>query len=74
MHGRYIMQASAQGHLDVVLLLLEHGASVDAVDSIGASALHSACQFNRFDCVQYLVKEGADVGQAGLLRRGLEDC
>ncbi|KAL5015430.1 hypothetical protein ScPMuIL_009700 [Solemya velum] len=49
------------GHLDVVKLLLENGASVNMVNNVGDSALHRAAYTGRMNMVMLLLGHGADV-------------
>jgi hypothetical protein len=51
------------GQLEVLRLLLERGAAVDAVKpATGGTAFHSACDSNQPECVEALVRAGCDVG------------
>merc|ERR1719379_2998746 len=43
-------------------LLVEHGASVDALDSNGWNALHHACRSGRTDSAKYLLSISQDPG------------
>lgn len=45
----------------IIKLLLEKGASIEAVDCKKNTVLHAACQNGFYDTVQYLVEEGADI-------------
>ncbi len=49
------------GHLDVVKLLLEKGADVQAVNGGGFTPLHLASYGGHRDVVQYLLEKGADM-------------
>lgn len=54
--------AGSEVQAQLVQLLLENGASVNAVDKLtGATALHFASQQNNFSCVNTLLLYGADV-------------
>lgn len=63
------MQASGAGSYCTILLLLEYGAEVNAVDSEGRSALMYACQLKGrrtrrrpdLTCVKALIRHGADI-------------
>jgi ankyrin repeat protein len=46
--------------LDVVLVLIAHGADLNIQSSIGFTALHDACSANRGDVVTALLNAGAD--------------
>jgi len=54
--------AAAQGVTTVkaLRLLVEHGASVDLLDSNGWTALHHACRSGKTESVKYLLSVGAD--------------
>ena len=54
--------ASRNGHSDVVQLLLDHGADVNAKMQDHWTALHFASKFGRFEIVEALLKQGANVG------------
>lgn len=49
------------GHAEIVKLLLEHGAFVDAVTSNGVTPLMRAIQSCKIDCVEQLIKAGANI-------------
>lgn len=49
------------GHANIVKLLLEHGAVVDATTSNGVTPLMKAIQNCKFSCVDLLIKSGANV-------------
>jgi ankyrin repeat protein len=55
--------ASKNGHLIVVLRLLEHGADLTTVDRDGWTALHYACFENHESVVLVLLHNGADVNR-----------
>jgi ankyrin repeat protein len=55
-----LAHAARQGHLEVVELLIEHGARVDARYS-GTTALIRAAEGGHLDCVRALVAAGADI-------------
>jgi hypothetical protein len=56
-----LLRAAAQGQLPRVQHLLRLGADVDFADDSGFTALHHAVSSGFEDCVQELIKEGADV-------------
>jgi len=66
-----LMEAAWWGHLDLVVLLLKKGSNINAADSNGYTALSDAAanggnEFpHQLDIVKTLVKNGADVRQAG---------
>ena len=53
--------ASGHGHLDVVRLLLEHGANWDKGDNGGYTSLHYAAFYGRLDIAKLLMVYGADL-------------
>lgn len=53
--------AAYAGHLEIIELLLEAGADVDAPALNGGTALMRAIQSSRPACVDVLLKAGADV-------------
>ncbi|MCY3740848.1 MAG: CotH kinase family protein [Candidatus Poribacteria bacterium] len=52
--------ASLMGHTEVVALLLEHGADVNAKSRDGGTPLHAAAFLGRAETVKLLLKKGAD--------------
>jgi len=64
-----LMLASMAGHLDLVEMLLEAGARVDARTREGATALIGACQHDQLQVVKALVRAQADL-QAALKGSG----
>lgn len=55
------MLASHQGHIDIVRILLSHGANLEQRDADGDTALHYACFGNQPDCISLLLSKGADI-------------
>lgn len=53
--------AACAGHVEIVELLLEAGAAIDALALNGATPLMRAIQSSRPSCVDVLLKAGADV-------------
>lgn len=49
------------GHVDIIKMLVQSGAMVDAVAMNGATPLMRAIESCRFSCVEYLIKAGAKV-------------
>jgi ankyrin repeat protein len=57
------MAAAMTGELEVLQLLLERGAAMDAVrPGTGAAAFHGACEHNRAGCAEALARAGCEVG------------
>ncbi len=52
--------AALMGHTEVVALLLEHGADVNAKSRDGGTALHTAAFLGRAETVKLLLDKGAD--------------
>ena len=52
--------AALMGHTEVVALLLEHGADVNAKSRDGGTALHAAAFLGRAEIVKLLLDKGAD--------------
>ena len=52
--------AAHSGFLEVVKILVEHGAKVDAVDKIQRTPLHRAARFGREKVIELVLKNGAD--------------
>ncbi|KAG2180895.1 hypothetical protein INT43_008475 [Umbelopsis isabellina] len=53
--------ASDGGHLDVIKLLVEKGADVNALTNDHETPLHYACLSERADAAKYLIDHGCDV-------------
>ncbi|CAG0922616.1 unnamed protein product [Notodromas monacha] len=53
-------KAAISGKPDVVSVLVQSGASIDAKDAFGSTPLHVACQFNRPHVVHVLLELGAN--------------
>lgn len=59
--GRTPLTAAAErGHLDVVKVLLEHGATINTQDGFGKTALIAAVRSGSLDLVKYLIDKDAD--------------
>jgi ankyrin repeat protein len=61
MNNHPIHAASAGGHVEIVKLLLEHGAAANAQQHGGWVALHAAAQHGNVEMAKVLVANGADV-------------
>jgi ankyrin repeat protein len=53
--------AAENGHRDMVKLLLDNRADIEARDSEGMTVLHRAARFGQRDCVEELLSAGASV-------------
>lgn len=53
--------ATRQGHLSMVILLMQYGADPNLYDGEGCNCLHLAAQFGHTAIVAYLVAKGADI-------------
>jgi ankyrin repeat protein len=51
------------GHIDIVRMLLDHGADVDAMKMDHFTALHYASHFDLFDIAKALLDQGATVNE-----------
>mmetsp|Transcript_45544 Transcript_45544/g.78730 ORF Transcript_45544/g.78730 Transcript_45544/m.78730 type:complete len:446 (+) Transcript_45544:126-1463(+) len=58
--------ASAEGHLQIVELLVHNGADVNAVGSSNWTPVHFAASEGRLDVLAFLAREGAALGPAAL--------
>lgn len=63
--GTALMHAAGGGHSDVVLLLIEKGADVNAQDRDGATALMDAALGGAEDAAHILIESGAAVNSMG---------
>jgi len=61
--------AAGRTRVDVMHVLLEAGANIDACDSGGFTALHVAVKKNRSGAVDFLLNRGADMHMVGHLAR-----
>jgi ankyrin repeat protein len=59
--GEALHAASARGHVDVVMLLLENRAQVNLRDINGRTALHHATRHLHYDVADGLVERGASI-------------
>ncbi|KAJ8917848.1 hypothetical protein NQ315_010761 [Exocentrus adspersus] len=55
--------AAVSGKLSVVVILLKHGADINAVSDTGSTPVRSACFMTHFEIVKYLVEHGADINR-----------
>lgn len=56
-----LLHACAEGHVEVVRLLLDHGAATDIANFDGETPLHLASSIGYDSCAEALVAAGADV-------------
>ncbi|XP_035658155.1 death-associated protein kinase 1-like [Branchiostoma floridae] len=59
--GTALHEASGNGNTEIVKLLLQHDADVEARDSYGRTALHVACITGNTEIVKLLLQHDADV-------------
>jgi ankyrin repeat protein len=69
--------ATEHGHEDIVLLLLEYGANVNAIEKAGSSVLHIALEMGNVEIVKFLLDYGANVNTSqtdgsSLLHKAIE--
>ncbi|KAL2867662.1 ankyrin repeat domain-containing protein [Aspergillus lucknowensis] len=62
-----LILASQYGNLEIIHLLMDHGASVTECMSQGETCLHRACTFGESKVVEVLVDYGADVNKKATL-------
>ena len=55
-----ILEAAAAGNLEVMKARIEEGCDVNQIDEKGFTALHLAAMGNETDCLQLMLKSGAD--------------
>ena len=60
-----LITASEKRHLNVVKVLLEHGADTNVHTNDGASALQMACQQDEMEIVKLFLEHGADLNILG---------
>lgn len=58
--------AAGYNHLEVVKLLLENGADIEAKDKGCLVPLHNACSYGHYEVAELLIKYGADVNAVDL--------
>lgn len=66
-----LIEASRNGHLSVVRLLVESGADVNRVDTDGRNALLAAARDGHLPIVEYLIEHGADINLTDRWNEGL---
>ncbi len=58
--GTLLATAALMGHTEIVALLLEHGADINAKSRDGGTPLHAAAFLGRAETVKLLLEKGAD--------------
>ena len=58
--------AAREGHYSIVVLLLQHGAGVNAANTSGRTALHCAALYGHLEVAWLLLDRGADVNAVGV--------
>jgi ankyrin repeat protein len=61
--GLHLLAAAHAGHQDIVVLLIQHGADVNACDAEGGTALHAAAYSGHLNCVVVLLEASALVSK-----------
>jgi len=56
-----LIEAASNGFVDIVKLLLQHGANVNAQSSVGHTSLHRACSSGYDDVVELLIQHNANL-------------
>lgn len=64
-HGPLLKIAAELGYLEIVDLLLDRGANIEATDDIGQRPLLSAARYGRTEVVRRLLDRGADIDAVG---------
>ena len=54
-----LILAIRQSHMDMVKLLIDHGAIIDDIDGFSRTALEFAVTSNNLDCTKLLIEKGA---------------
>ena len=67
--GTPLMHAAAEGNLESMRLLLDHGADPNARNENNEVPLGYACSYEQWDAAELLIKRGADVN--GIEREGM---
>ncbi|CAN0420835.1 unnamed protein product, partial [Ectocarpus sp. 13 AM-2016] len=57
--------ASSGGHVEVMQALIRHGVDVNAHDSNGCTALHSAAMWDKVRAIDTLIEAGANINVQG---------
>lgn len=60
-----LIAASANGHGEIVMLLLKHGSNVDSQDSFGNTALMYASRYGHLEIIKTLIGHGSVISARG---------
>ena len=55
-----LILAARNGHLSIISLLLAYKSNINAIDTSGNSSLHYVAAYGFVECLEYLLKHGAD--------------
>ena len=58
-----LFKACQEGHIDIVKLLIENNADINAIDYQGATGFYMACQEGHYKIVKHLIYKGVDITQ-----------
>jgi ankyrin repeat protein len=59
--------AALRGHVDVMCVLVDYGASIDIADTIQVTPLLYAVRHQKYDMVKYLIENGANVNAIDIM-------
>lgn len=61
LHGTALQAAAISGNVNIVEMLVQAGADINDIDSLGQTPLHRAAYYNHLPVVKFLINKGADV-------------
>ncbi|KAJ5402677.1 uncharacterized protein N7487_008573 [Penicillium crustosum] len=61
LHGTALQAAAISGNVNIVAMLVQAGADINDIDSLGETPLHHAVYYNHLPVVKFLINKGADV-------------